>query len=64
MVTNPRQQPYIKIMQKYLLKSNVLIKYQIFVLNFNIPKTKWEGAEDPTINNFLKLKAENFEYAL
>ncbi len=23
-----------------------------------MPKTKWEGAEDPTINNFFKMKAE------
>ena len=29
-----------------------------------MPKPKWEGAEDPTINNPLKLKAENLKYAL
>ena len=30
-----------------------------------MPKTKWEGAEDPTIITIsLKLEAENFEYAL
>ena len=30
-----------------------------------MPKTKWEGAEDPTINNFFKIESiTNFEYAL
>ena len=29
-----------------------------------MPKTKWDGAEDHTINNFYKLITENFEYAL
>ena len=33
-------------------------------LNLEMLKTKLEGAEDPTINNFLKSKPENFEYAL
>ena len=29
-----------------------------------MPKTTWDGAEEPTINNFLRLIAENCEYAL
>ena len=40
---------------KYCRKD--LIVCQIFVLNLNIPKTKWEGAEDPTIYNFPKMKS-------
>ena len=36
------QYPKIKIMEKYLSKCFNKIKY---VLNFNMPKTKWEGAE-------------------
>ena len=38
------------------------IKCQIFVLNLIMPKTKWEGAEDPTINNSFKI--ESRKYAL
>ena len=41
---------------------NAVIKCQLNVLNFNMPKTKWGGAEDPTIP--LKLIAESFEYVL
>ena len=26
-----------------------------------MPKTKWEGAEDPTINNFFKIESRKFE---
>ena len=29
-----------------------------------MPKTKWDGAGELTINNFFKLTAENFENAL
>ena len=36
---------------------NALIKCQIFVLNINIPKTKWDGAEEPTINKFFKINS-------
>ena len=36
----------------------------IFFLNLNMPKTKWEGAEIPQLTISLKLKAENLEYAL
>ena len=36
------------------------IKCQILVLNLNMPKNKWEGAEDPTINNFLKNEIRKF----
>ena len=38
----------------------LLIKYLIFVLNLNMPKTKWEGAEDPTINHFFKIVSITF----
>ena len=40
---------------------NALIKTQIFVLNLNMPKTKWEieGAEDPTINHFFNFSLCN-----
>ena len=27
-------------------------------------KSKWDGAEEPTINNFIKLIAGNLEFAL
>ena len=30
---------------------NALIKCQIYILNFNMPKTKWDGAED---NSYIK----------
>ena len=33
---------------------------RIFVLNLNMPKTKWEGAEDPTINNLFKIESKFF----
>ena len=36
----------------------------MLVLNLNIPKTKSGGAEEHAINNFYKLIAEHFEYAL
>ena len=38
----------------------LLVKCQIFVLNFIMPKTKWEGAEDPTINNLFKIESRKF----
>ena len=28
------------------------IKCQILIRNLNMPKTKWDGAKEPTINNF------------
>ena len=37
------------------------MKCQIFVLNLNMPKTMWDGAEEPTINNSFKIKCRNFE---
>ena len=36
------------------------MKCQIFALNLNIPRTKWEGTEDPTINNFYKIENRKF----
>ena len=43
---------------------NDLIECQIFVLNVNTPKTKWEGAEGPTIDNFSQIKMIfNFGYS-
>ena len=39
---------------------NALIKCQIFVLNLNMPKTKWDGAEKPTIDNFFKTDSRQF----
>ena len=33
-------------------------------LNFNLPKTKWDSAEDSTINKSMNLITDNFEYAL
>ena len=52
---------YIKIMQMYLSKRfnkmpNICSKSQYGIM----PKTKWEGAEDPTINNFFKLESITF----
>ena len=38
-------------------------KYFLY-LNLNMPNTKWEGAADPTINNFFKIEIRKFEYAL
>ena len=38
----------------------LLIKCQIFFLNLNMPKTKWDGAEEPTLNNFLKIGSRRF----
>ena len=29
-----------------------------------MPKTNWDGAEEPTIKNFYKIDNINFEYAL
>ena len=29
-----------------------------------MPKTKWNGAEEPTINNCYTIETEQFEYAL
>ena len=29
-----------------------------------MPKTKWNGAEEPTINNFYKIDNDNFGHAL
>ena len=42
--------------QKHIIVSieNVKRKSQISTLILNIPKFKWDGAEEPTINNFLK----------
>ena len=39
---------------------NALIKCQIFVPNLNMPKLKWEGTEDPIINNFFKIESRQF----
>ena len=39
---------------------NALIKCHIFVLNLNMPKTKWDGAEEPTINNFFNIISRQF----
>ena len=50
--------PYIKIMQLYSSKS--FNKFQIFVLNLNMLKTKWDGDEEPTINNFYKIDRRTF----
>ena len=36
----------------------------MLIRTLNRPKTKWDDAEEPTINNFYKLITENFEYAL
>ena len=48
-----------------IIYRNALIKCVIFVLNLNMPKTKWDVAEESTINNFFKkFIAKNFEYAL
>ena len=31
--------------------------------HLNIPKTKWDGAEEPTINNFFKIdRTKLYEY--
>ena len=38
---------------------NYLIKCRIFILNLNVPKTKWDGAEEPTINHFYKTDNRN-----
>ena len=29
-----------------------------------MPKTKWGGADEPTINNFYKIDNKTFEYAI
>ena len=29
-----------------------------------MPNTKWDGAEEPTINNLYKIVTDDFEYAL
>ena len=47
-------------MQKYY--RNAFIKCQIFFLNLNMPKTKWEGAEDAKINNFLSTEVDKNTY--
>ena len=36
---------------------NALIKSQILILNLNVSKTEWDGAEEPTINNFYTITA-------
>ena len=36
----------------------------MLIRNLNWPKSKWDGTEEPTINNFYKLITGNFEYAL
>ena len=36
-------------------KHHVLIKRQISILNLNMQKSKWDGAEEPTINHFYKI---------
>ena len=41
---------------KYSIYRNALIKCQIFVRNLNMSKTKWDGDEEPTINNVLLTK--------
>ena len=41
-------------------RRDALIKCQIFVLNLNMSKTKWDGAEEPTINNFFKIDSRKF----
>ena len=40
---------------------NEMIKNcQIFVLNLNMPYTKWDGSEEPAINNFFKIDSLKF----
>ena len=34
---------------------NVSIKRQISVLNLNMPKPKWDDADETTINDFYKI---------
>ena len=37
----------------------------MLIRNLNMPRTKWDGSEDPTINHFdTQLITDNFEYAL
>ena len=36
------------------------MKCQIFVLNLTMPKTKWDGAEEPTIRNFYEIDSRKF----
>ena len=38
----------------------LLIKCQIFILNRNMPKTKWEGSEDDKIKHFFKIESIKF----
>ena len=49
----------IIVMQKSckIIYRNALIKCQIFVLNLNMPKTEWEGPEDPINNYFFKIES-------
>ena len=42
------------------LDRNALINYQIFILNLNMPKTKWNGSEDPAINNVYNIDNRTF----
>ena len=42
----------------------LLIKCQIYVLNFNMPNNKWDGAEDPTFSNSFNIDRRKFKYAL
>ena len=43
---------------------NAWIKYQILILYLNMPKTKWEGVEEPTINTFYKTDKHNILHML
>ena len=43
-----------------IIQRNALIKCQICIINLNLPKPKWGGAEDPTIKNFYKIDNRKF----
>ena len=45
-------------MQQYLSKCSN--KCQSFILILKMPKTKWGGAKEPTINNFYKINNRKF----
>ena len=42
------------------------MKCHLSALTLNIPKLKWDGADEPTINHFYKvtLMTDNFVYVL
>ena len=64
MIVSDNKPSSVSLQQNHAILFIETLKQMPFVLNFKMSKIMWDGAEELTINNFIKLTAGNFEYAL